>query len=107
MSIVNFHPNEAPLRFNVHSSFSYCNFLIFESGVTEEVHTYQMALLDRCWDKGMTIRIWYQDEDCYKYDEFKPGMSVHGKALRSEHNLYRLWAGGALGDHLINGFRNL
>lgn len=106
MSIVNFHPCEAPTRFNVHSSFSYTDYLIFKEGLND-VHTYQMALLDRCWDKGMTIRIWYQDEDCYKYDEFKPGMQVYGKALRPEHNLYRLWVGGALGDHVINGFRNL
>lgn len=106
MNIVNFHPSDAPTRFNVHSSFSYTDLLIFKEGLND-VHTYQMALLDRCWEKGLTIRIWYQDEDGYKYDEFKPGMSVYGKILRREHNLYRLWVGGALGDHMVSGFRNL
>lgn len=106
MNIVNFHPSDAPTRFNVHSSFSYTDLLIFKEGLND-VHTYQMALLDRCWEKGLTIRIWYQDEHGYKYDEFKPGMSVYGKVLRREHNLYRLWVGGALGDHVVSGFRNL
>lgn len=106
MNIVNFHPSDAPTRFNVHSSFSYTDLLIFKEGLND-VHTYQMALLDRCWAKGLTIRIWYQDVDCYKYDEFKPGMSVYGKVLRQEHYFYRLWVGGALGNHVITGFRNV
>lgn len=106
MNIVNFHPSDAPLSFNVHSSFAYCDFLIFKSRLND-VHTYQMALLDRCWEKGLIIRIWYQDGYGYKYEEFKPGMSVYGKVLRREHNFYRLWVGGALGDHVVSGFRNL
>lgn len=102
---VNFHPDSAPLRFNVHGPFGYSDLLIFKEGL-DNVHTYQMALMDRAWEKGMTIRIWYQDVDCYTYEEFKYGTVAYGKELRKEHNFYRLWVGGALGDHLITGFRS-
>jgi len=102
---VNFHPNEAPTRFDVQSSFGYSNFLIFEEGI-DDVHTYQMALLACTWEKGLTIRIWYQDVDFYTYAEFKHGDVVYGKELRKEHNFYRLWVGGALGDHLVTGFKS-
>lgn len=102
--IVNFHPNEAPLRFNVHSSFGYSNFLIFKER-HNDVHTYQMALLNRAWDNGMTVRIWYQDHDCYTYDEFTHGQVVCDKFLRNEHNLLKLWISGALGEHTVTGFK--
>lgn len=102
---VNFHPNEAPLRFNVHGSFGHSDFLIFKECL-DNVHTYQMALLDRAWEKGLNIRIWYQDVDMYTFTQFKHGDSVYGKELRKEHNFYRLWVGGALGDHLITGFKS-
>lgn len=102
--IVNFHPNEAPLRFNVHGSFGYSDYVIFKEGVND-VHTYQMGLLDRAWERGLIIRIWYQDVDLYTYVEFKHGDVAYGKELRKEHNFYRLWVGGALGNHLITGFK--
>lgn len=103
--IVNFHPTCAPLRFNVHGSFGYSNYLIFKEGL-DDAHTYQMALMNRAWEKGMTLRIWYLDVDYYTFTEFNHGDVVYGKELRKEHNIYRLWVSGALGEHLTSGFKS-
>lgn len=103
--IVNFHPSEAPLRFNVHSSFGYSEYLIFNEGL-DDVHTYQMALLDKAWEQGSVVRIWYQDKyGYYVYDQFSYGMHLpSGKQLRKEHSLFRLWISSALGEHLRTGY---
>lgn len=102
--IVNFHPSEAPLKFNVHGSFGHSELLIFRCDNTD-VHTYQMALLDKVWEEGATVRIWYQGWDGYTYDEFRYGISLpSGKVLRKEHSLFRLWISSSLGEHLRTGY---
>lgn len=102
MRVVNFHPGEAPIAFNVHGSFGYSAHLIFEEGL-DDIHTYQMALLEQAWERGLVIRIWYLDQGLYEYDEFTHGCFVNGKELRRHHNMLRLWSGRALGEHLVKG----
>lgn len=102
--IVNFHPAEAPTDFRVLRSFNLSEWLIIHE-CTDDFHTYQMALLDKVWEEGATVRIWYQDQDGYMYDEFRYGMVLpSGKMLRKEHSLLRLWMASGLGEHLRTGY---
>lgn len=101
--IINFHPSVAPDCFDVNKVYAPMRLLI-KDGLSN-LHTYQMALLDYAWERGYTIHIWYNTGTTYQFDEFYPGRYVYGKELRKEHNFGRLWIGGALGDHVISGYR--
>lgn len=103
--IASFHPEDAPTKFG-HVLASYAMSKIFlDSHPTVEVHTHQMGLLPEAWERGFTIRIWYQGLESYTYDEFKVGdFTPSGKVLRKEHNMFRLWVSGALGEHLSQGY---
>lgn len=101
--VINFHPGTPLREFNIdHHYVTVKDLIAWDKG---NIHTSQMALLDRAWDAGYTIHIWYRTDQGYTFDEFYPGRHVYGKELRKEHSMQRLWVGGALGDHLVTGYR--
>lgn len=64
----------------------------------DHVHTSQMCFLNKAWEEGYAVFI-INGIGLPVY--IHNGMKGVDKELRKEHNLFRLWAAGALGNHLL------
>lgn len=64
----------------------------------DHVHTSQMCFLNKAWDEGYAVFIINSiGIPVYIHN----GMKGVDKELRKEHNLFRLWQAGALGNLLL------
>lgn len=64
----------------------------------DDIHTAQMCFLNKAWDEGYAVFI-INSSGIPVY--IHNGMKGVDKELRREHNLFRLWQGGALGNRLL------